>query len=120
MVRFLLSRSFHHTNLSAPPGAGKSSSDAMLDRAMALMDPDGDGQITFEEFTRFWGEDGSGVDRLAKLEATIGGMLAARTTTKPKDGGSGASAASAAGAGRPRSRTDNGEENSDWSDDDWK
>ena len=50
---------------------GKPSSDAMLERAMAAMDPDGDGEITFDEFKQFWGQDGSGVDRLAKMEQAV-------------------------------------------------
>jgi CRP-like cAMP-binding protein len=84
---------------------GKSSTDAMLERAMSVMDPDGDGLVTFDEFTRFWGEDGSGVDRLAKLEATIGGMRLVR----PKDG-----------ASTNTAMTENGDEDDSdggWSDD---
>ena len=30
-----------------------------MDLAMAALDPDGDGQISFDEFARFWGEDGA-------------------------------------------------------------
>ena len=71
-----------------------------------MLDPDGDGLITFDEFTRFWGEDGSVVDRLAKLEATIGGMRLLR----PKDSPNTSNAMA--------SNDDEDDSDGDWSDDD--
>ena len=81
---------------------GKSSSDAMLEKAMSMMDPDGDGLITFDEFRRFWGEDGSGVDRLAKMEAAIGGMLERASAAAGGDTSSSSAASPKKGPGSPK------------------
>ena len=98
---------------------------------MAALDPDGDGQISFDEFARFWGEDGarqttnhrttqclaclsvwcldgclgvagSGVDRLASMEAALKMVGATSPRAAAKAGGS----------------DSDDDEDADWSEDD--
>ena len=99
-----------------------------MDLAMAALDPDGDGQISFDEFARFWGEDGahqttgslsvshlclvcvltfagvagSGVDRLASMEAALKMVGATSPRAAAKAGGS----------------DSDDDEDADWSEDD--